>query len=87
MQKATQKEAVKRLKIVEGHLKKVRQMVEDGEYCPNIIQQSTAIQHALRRVDELLLDAHLHDCVTRAIKSGGGDKEIKEVLAAFRKYE
>lgn len=86
MQKITQKEAIKRLKIIEGHLKKVRLMVEGEEYCLDVIQQSTAIQHALRRVDELLLDGHLRDCVTRAIKSGGGDKEIKELLEAFRKY-
>lgn len=86
MKNRIQKEAAKRLKIIEGHLKKVREMVEGEEYCLNIIQQSTAIQHALRRVDELLLDGHLRDCVSRAIKSGGGDKEIKEVLETFRKY-
>lgn len=86
MQKATQKEAIKRLKIIEGHLRKVRLMVEKGEYCLDVLQQSTAIQHALKRVDELLLDGHLRDCVTRAIKSGGGDKEIKELLETFRKY-
>ncbi len=85
MQSHTQTQAVNRLKIIEGHLKKVRQMVEEGAYCPDVIQQSTAVQSALRRVDELLLDGHIRSCVTNAIKSGGGDKEIKELIEAFSK--
>lgn len=85
MQTHLQQSAVKRLKIIEGHLKKVRKMVEEGAYCPNIIQQSAAVQNALRRVDEVLLEGHLNDCLKEAIKSGGGEKEIEELLEAFRK--
>ena len=85
MQKKIQHDAKKRLGIIEGHLRKVREMVEEGKYCPDIIQQSTAVQSALKRVDELLLEGHLKDCVTEAIKSGGGEKEIGELLEAFRK--
>lgn len=85
MQNHVQAPVINRLKIIEGHLKKVRAMVEEGAYCPDVIQQSTAVQSALRKVDELLLDGHLRDCVTSAIKSGGGDKEIKELIEAFRK--
>ncbi len=85
MQHVVQKKAVDRLKIIEGHLRKVREMVEEGKYCPDIIQQSTAVQSALKRVDELLLEGHLKDCVTEAIKSGGGEKEISELIEAFRK--
>lgn len=85
MVKKTHEEVLKRIKIIEGHLRKVREMVEDESYCPNILQQSSAVQSALRKVDELLLDGHLHACVTDAIKSGGGEKEIRELLVAFRK--
>lgn len=85
MQPTTKTSVVERLKIIEGHLRKVMQMVEEGAYCPDVIQQSTAVQMALRKVDEILLEGHLKDCVRNAIKSGGGDKEIQELLEAFRK--
>lgn len=85
MQTDSKKEISKRLKIIEGHLRKVRQMAEEGAYCPDVIQQSTAVQMALRKVDELFLEGHLRDCVTKSIKSGGGEKEIKELMEAFRK--
>lgn len=85
MQPTVKTSVAKRLKIIEGHLRKVMQMVEEGAYCPDVIQQSTAVQMALRKVDEILLEGHLKDCVKNAIKSGGGDKEIQELLEAFRK--
>ncbi len=85
MQDHIQKEALKRLSIIEGHLRKVKQMVEESRYCPEVIQQSTAVQKALRMVDEVLLGGHLNDCVKKAIQSNGGEKQIQELLEAFRK--
>lgn len=85
MKSSIKQQAIRRLSIIEGHLKKVKKMVEKEEYCPNIIQQSSAVQSALRKVDEILLEGHLKDCVRNTIRSGGGDKEIKELLEAFSK--
>lgn len=85
MQAKIKRSAIHRLKIIEGHIKKVRDMVENGAYCPDIITQSSAVQSALKKVDEVLLDGHLRSCVAKAIQSGGGEKEIKELLEAFRK--
>lgn len=75
---------IDRLRIVEGHVKKIRQMVEEGKYCPDIIQQSSAVQSALKKVDEILLKVHLESCVKKAIKSNGGEKEIEELMQAFK---
>lgn len=81
----SKEEALKRLQIIQGHLEKVKKMVEEGRYCPEIIQQSNAVQSALRKVDEILLKEHLNACVRDAIKSNGGEKEIQELLDAFKK--
>lgn len=78
-------DALRRIQIIEGHLKKVKKMVEEDAYCPDIITQSSAVQSALRKVDEVLLQGHLEHCVKNAIQSGGGEKEIKELMDAFRK--
>ena len=85
MQADVRQGLLQRLKIIEGHLKKVREMIEKKSYCPEVIQQSTAVQNSLRKVDEILLEGHLKDCVSKALKSGGGEKEIRELLEAFRK--
>lgn len=78
------KETIKRLKIIEGHLKKVREMVEKNIYCIDILQQSLAVQSALRKVDGIILDSHLHTCVTKAIGEKKEEK-IEEILELFKK--
>jgi len=85
MEDAVKSLALKRLKIIKGHLEKVIDMVEEGNYCIDVLQQSSAVQSALRKVDELLLEGHLRNCLTSAIKSKGGAKEITEVMEAFKR--
>lgn len=83
--KNTQERIIHRLKIAQGHLKKVVQMVDDDMYCVDVIHQSQAIQKALKEVDNLLLEEHLKGCVTNAIKDGRRDEAIKEVMNIFSK--
>lgn len=83
--KDTQERILHRLKITLGHLKKVQQMVEDDNYCIDIIHQSQAVQKALKEIDNLMLENHLKTCVTDAIKLGQKEKAVSEILEVFRK--
>ena len=67
---------VRRLKSVEGHVRGVQRMVEEDAYCIDVVNQIVAIQRALKRVSGLLLDHHLHSCVTDAI--AGPDEAARE---------
>lgn len=67
---------VRRLKSVEGHVRGVQRMVEDGSYCIDVVNQIVAIQRALKKVSSKVLDGHLHSCVTSAIQ--GDDVEERE---------
>lgn len=75
---------LRRLKILEGHLRKVRQMVEDDAYCIDILHQSFAVRNGLKKVDELILEQHLHSCVVQKLKKGN-PTAIDEVLEVFKK--
>lgn len=79
-----QQETIRRLQIIEGHLKKVRKMVEEEAYCMDILQQSLAVQNALKKVDELILDKHLHTCMIEAMGKKKKEK-IEEILELFKK--
>jgi DNA-binding FrmR family transcriptional regulator len=69
-----------RLRSVEGHLRGVAQMVEDDGYCIDVLRQTKAIHAALSKVERLLLDRHLHHCVTTAVRSEK-PQERERVLA------
>jgi DNA-binding FrmR family transcriptional regulator len=83
-EKEKKEEIIRRLRIIEGHLKRVRKMVEEGRYCIDVIQQSLAVQSALKKVDELVLENHLRSCVAEA-KGKKREEKLEEILELFRK--
>src|SRR3990172_8575282 len=83
--KDTQERILHRLKIAKGHLQKVIQMVESGQYCIDVIHQSQAVQSALHEADSLTLENHLNTCVLDHIKNGEADTSVKEIMNVFKK--
>jgi len=71
--------ALVRLKTIEGHLKGVSRMVENGDYCIDVIRQIQAVQSALNKVSSVILEDHLNSCVITAIK-GEDVSERERVL-------
>ena len=55
MQKYVKENALKRLKSAQGHLDHVIKQVEEEKYCIDILQQSLAVQAALRAIDNIIL--------------------------------
>jgi DNA-binding FrmR family transcriptional regulator len=77
---------VRRLKSIEGHIRGIQKMVEEDGYCIDIVNQIQAVQAALSKVNTLILDRHLHTCVTTAIRGddpGERERVITEVLNVF----
>lgn len=74
-----------RLKIARGHLDKVIKMVESQEYCIDVINQSQAVQAALKEIDSLLLENHLVNCVAKDIHDGHGKNSLEEVMKVFKR--
>ena len=84
--KNNNQKVLQRMKIARGHLEKVIDMVEKGEYCLNIIQQSQAVQSALSKVYEVILENHLKTCVRNSIESGKDiDEKVREVIEVFKR--
>jgi len=72
----TTTDLLNRLKSIEGHVRGIERMVEESAYCIDIASQIMAVQRALQKVNSLVLDRHLHTCVTTAIR--GDDPEARE---------
>ena len=84
MNKTLKNKAIRRLKITEGQIRGLQNMVNEDKYCVDIIIQSLAIKEALSRVEELLLEKHLSTHVVQQMKSGKQDKAIREILKIYR---
>ncbi len=63
---------VRRLRRVEGQVRGIAGMVQDGRYCVDVLQQISAAQAALDKVALALVDDHVRHCVMEA---DGADRE------------
>jgi CsoR family transcriptional regulator, copper-sensing transcriptional repressor len=77
------KDAVhKRLRRIEGQVRGLQRMVDEDQYCIDVLTQISATTKALQAVALELLEDHLRHCVTNAIISGGTDAQEKIAEAA-----
>jgi len=79
-------DALKRLKIIEGHMRGVIRMVEGDTYCIDVIRQIQAVQAALNKVSAAILENHLNSCVTTAIRGENPserERVLKEITDVF----
>ncbi|WP_322766790.1 metal-sensitive transcriptional regulator [Frankia sp. Cr1] len=76
---------LKRLRRIEGQIRGLQRMVEQEEYCIDILTQVSAATKALQSVALGLLDEHLTHCVVRAAAAGGdeADHKVREASAAI----
>jgi CsoR family transcriptional regulator, copper-sensing transcriptional repressor len=80
MDAETKKAVQQRLASAAGHINGIGRMVEEDKYCIDVIRQIQAVQAALNKVNSLILDNHLHTCVTTAVR--GEDPDDRERVLA-----
>jgi CsoR family transcriptional regulator, copper-sensing transcriptional repressor len=68
---------LKRLRRIEGQVRGIHRMVDEEQYCIDILTQVSAVTKALQAVSLSLLDEHIGHCVVEAVKAGGPEAEIK----------
>jgi DNA-binding FrmR family transcriptional regulator len=82
--KADKQKVIRRLKIVEGQVRGLQNMVEQNAYCIDVITQTSAIKQALSNIEDVLMESHLGHCVVEQIKKGQTEKAKSEILKVYR---
>ena len=86
---AMEANVTKRLARIEGQVKGITRMVKERRYCIDIVMQVAAVETALHRVSEMVLQRHLETCVTDALKSGDDDErrqKLTELMTVYSKF-
>lgn len=68
---------VRRLARIEGQVRGLARMVEDGAYCIDTLTQVAATSRALQSFALELLDRHMATCLVAAARAGGEEQEVK----------
>lgn len=76
---AEKKRYAARIRRIEGQVRGIGRMIDEEQYCIDVLTQISAVNSALKSLAMTLLDAHLHHCVVNAAKAG--EEELDEKLA------
>jgi DNA-binding FrmR family transcriptional regulator len=89
MHSESNKRVISRLRRIEGQVRGVAGMVDEGRYCIDILTQVQAIKAALRKVEDELLKNHAAHCVEEAIRDGDAKaqrEKFTELVDLMGKY-
>jgi len=75
---------LKRLKIIEGQIRGLEEMVNNNIYCIDVITQTSAVKQALSGVEDTLMENHLSSCLVHQVKKGKEKKATEEILKVYR---
>lgn len=75
---------IRRLKIIEGQVRGLQELIEKDTYCIDIITQTSAVKQALSGVEDVLMENHLNTCALDQMKKGREGKAIGEILKVYR---
>ncbi len=76
---------IKRLNIIEGQVRGIKQMISDDRYCEDVITQMLAINKALESLENIILENHLNSCIKTKIEKGNTEEVSKEIMDLFKK--
>ena len=79
----SKEEVLARLARIEGQVRGLQRMVDDDEYCIDILTQITAASKALKKVAVGLLDDHIRHCVAQG--SDQRDNMVREATEAIER--
>ncbi len=75
---------IRHLKIIEGQVRGLQNMIEKDTYCIDVITQTSAIKQSLSNIEDTLMEGHLGHCVVNQIKKGQTEKATGEILKVYR---
>ncbi len=78
------KSITRRLSIIEGQIRGIKQMIEDDRYCGDVLIQLSAAEKAIESLENNVLENHIKTCVVKDIKEGKLDK-VDEVMELIKK--
>lgn len=79
--------ALHRAKILEGQMRGVQKMIENEDYCMDILTQSLAIQKSIGSLNKLILENHVRTHIKESLSSSSEEEQEKAVAELLALYE
>ena len=84
MNNAHKQKLIRRLKIIEGQVRGLQDMITHDKYCIDVITQTSAVKQALSGIEDTVMENHLNTCAADQIQKGKSKKATEEILKVYR---
>ena len=81
---SSKQKLIRRLKIIEGQVRGLQDMIEKDTYCIDVITQTSAAKQGLTAIEDMMMENHLSTCAVSQIQSGQEAKAKEEILKVYR---
>ena len=81
--KAGKQDHLERLTTIEGHIHRLRQMINEDQYCVDILRHMHGIRKEMEQLDAMILETHLYTCVPTGLRAGETERVITELLQLY----
>lgn len=79
-------DVINRLSKIEGHIRGIKKMLEEGKPCDQVLMQFSAVKAALTNTSKILLEDHFNHCVMGKVKNKDLEHELIEFKKVFDKF-
>jgi CsoR family transcriptional regulator, copper-sensing transcriptional repressor len=77
---------INRLSRIEGHIRAIKQMLEEDKPCPEVLTQLAAVKAAVQKAAQVVLEDHIESCLGQAAANGKLEEEWQSLKEALDKY-
>lgn len=77
---------INRLARIEGHVRAIKRMVEEGTPCPDLLVQIAAVRSALNGVGRVILEDHIRSCMVDAVRKGDFESAYQSLEQSLDRF-
>ncbi|MAG46373.1 MAG: hypothetical protein CMD93_02715 [Gammaproteobacteria bacterium] len=85
MKNPCHKDQISSIRRIEGQIRGIEKMIENGEYCIDILNQLKAAKNSIASVEGKILKTHIEDCVKESLSGDQFEEKVDEIIKTLKR--
>ena len=85
MKNPCHKDQISSIRRIEGQIRGIEKMIENGEYCIDILNQLKAAKNSIASVEGKILKTHIEDCVKESLSGNQFEEKVDEIIKTLKR--
>ncbi|MAR58148.1 MAG: hypothetical protein CMP44_04025 [Rickettsiales bacterium] len=85
MKNPCHKDQISSIRRIEGQIRGIEKMIENGDYCIDILNQLKAAKNSIASVEGKILKTHIEDCVKESLSGDQFEQKVDEIIKTLKR--